>query len=1505
MNKRYKVVLYNKNLYKEIELTSEKTEITVGTGIEADVRLHKKYFFGTVEIQFTYYNDIWHMTCSENIYFSLGDTRKLLAVSLKHGDTVLLKYDESNNEVFSILFMIDFEYENKDYSCEIDLGNKARLQINNTPNADIQINDSYFTKGSVLLEKKDRNKWVVTDANTLYGVYVNGVKIEQQTELKEHDFFAVNAYSFYLKNEKLYTTKDIKINDETLKYKILIETTTDLNYPKFNRNTRVQYVIPEKEIEIQNPKSKPNEPKKNLLFSLIPSIVMLAMTVVLRGILGNGGTFVIYSVVSMSIGIIMSVVTYMQEGKQYKVACEERERAYQEYIHEKKENIEKLRSEELRALELIYESLEKNIEEAEHFGRRLFERTKMDKDFLQVYVGNGEIEAANQIKYKQQEFVDNDDKLSSIPEQLYKEYRFIKDAPIIADFYKSGAIGIVGKQEKLFSFLKNITLDLTIRHFYGDVKFVYLFHENEVEKMQWISWLQNVYNEKLDIKNIICDEESKNIILEYLYSELSVREQAAGTENMVYENHYIIFVTDVEGINRHPVSKYIEQCNKYGFTFVFLEEYEERLPLGCGEIIRLGADGINQLLKTENGDVISKFQYKEFSDKIAKEIAVKLASVYVDEVNLEGELTKNITLYEMFGIISVEDLNLEERWKQSLVYKSLAAPLGVKNKNQIVSLDISDKSNAHGPHGLVAGTTGSGKSEILQTYILSMATLYHPYEVGFVIIDFKGGGMSNQFTELPHLIGTITNIDGREINRSLLSIKAELVKRQEMFSSAGVNHINDYIKLYKAGKVEKPMPHLIMIVDEFAELKAEYPDFMKELISTARIGRTLGVHLILATQKPSGVVDAQIWSNSKFKLCLKVQTREDSNEVLKTPLAAEIVEPGRAYFQVGNNEIFELFQSAYSGADVPVADEVKDEVFNIYEKNLWGKKKLVYTNKKKKVKGESVSQLRAIVDYVADYCKVQNIERLPGICLPALEDKISTDSLSYDANPQEGICVPFGIYDDPEQQKQGNVMADFSKDNFYIVASAQMGKTVLLQTIAYGLIHKYTPKQVNIYMIDCGSMVLKIFENSKHVGGVVLASEDEKCKNLFKMLNSIILERKKILSEKGIGNYAAYIEAGYEDLPLIVVMIDNMAAFKEYFTQQADELGSLSREAQGVGLSFVITAANVNAMSGRVQANFGKKYALNCNESSEYSNLFGYCKMTPKEVQGRGLMLLERRIVEWQAGIFGTTNKEAERSEELKQFIEEKNNNTQDCAKEIPMVPQKLEIKECMQNKKELFRNAGQLPIGMSYTSIEYTSINMYENNMLALIGNSEQTGRFINVFMYALANNIVFHNVEAFIIDDKAKHLEILNQYGFVRQYTADAAEAFMMLDDFYAEVQMREEEEKEESLILLIIHNANFMSQLYADKNASKELVNRVKTLSEKKAFLIFSQIENQAVGFNASDILKMIKEEKKAVLFAPIHENKMFEVSGRVKADTNFEKSNACYFMDGKYDKIKVFE
>ena len=232
----------------------------------------------------------------------------------------------------------------------------------------------------------------------------------------------------------------------------------------------------------------------------------------------------------------------------------------------------------------------------------------------------------------------------------------------------------------------------------------------------------------------------------------------------------------------------------------------------------------------------------------------------------------------------IEQLNILNRWQTNNPVTSLSTVIGVHSDLEPFKLDLHEK--FHGPHGLIAGSTGSGKSEFIITYILSLAINYHPYEVQFVLIDYKGGGLAGAFlnketgVKLPHLVGTITNLDTSEMNRTLVSINSELKRRQRVFNATkdalgeSTIDIYKYQRLYREGKVKEPMAHLFIISDEFAELKSQQPDFMDQLISTARIGRSLGVHLILATQKPSGVVDNQIWSNTRFRVCLRVQEKK-------------------------------------------------------------------------------------------------------------------------------------------------------------------------------------------------------------------------------------------------------------------------------------------------------------------------------------------------------------------------------------------------------------------------------------------------------------------------------------------------------------------------------------------------------------------------------------------------------------------------------------------------------
>ncbi len=1270
MNERYKVVLSKKNLYKEIEITPDMESFSVGTAMDSEVRLRKELYFGDIQLKFQIMDGGWGAVCSDNLYFDVGDVRKLMSLRLEHGSVAKVCYQNSDHEVFTLEYGIDFDYEEKNYDRRIFMDDLQQVVVGGTKESQIHLGNPHVGEDSFLLKKEEQGL-VLYDNGCRYGVYVNREKVEEKKKIEDFDFISIVGISLFYKEGSLYTSEDASITVNGLRQEMARPGVAVLKYPKFNRNTRIQYEIPADKIQIQQPVAKPRQQKKSIILSLLPTIILLASLIILRVIIDDGGTLVIYSAVSMTVGAIMSVITYVQDQKKYREETQERERAYRGYIAEKEALIQRSRANELRVLKFIYESLDDSIREAMDFGKRLFEKEPEDEDFLKVYLGTGAVESANQIQFSKQEFIDTTDPITMLPAEIAEKYRCIENAPIVVDFNHSDGVGIVGAAAQLKQLLRNMTLDLAIRHFYQDVKLVYLLDGEYIQEFQWVRWLRNVGNDKLDVRNIVCDEESKNLLLENLYVILSERETLlAEKRECKFGERYIVFVTDASMIGTYPVSKYVKNCAAYGFTFVFLEEHEEKIPRGCTEIIRLGAAGTGEILKSCNGDNAVSFAYPAVTNKVAEEVALKLGAIHVDEVTLERQLTKKITMFELLGIISVEDLDLGRRWEEAQVHRTLAAPIGVKSNDETVILNISDKADGHGPHGLVAGTAGSGKSEILQTYILSMATLYHPHEVGFVIIDSKGGGMADQFASLPHLIGSITNIDRREAGRALLSIKAELVKRQEMLSEAGVNHINDYMKLYKAERVKRPMPHLIMIVDEFAELKAKYPDFMKELISAARIGRTLGVHLILATQKPAGAVDAQIWSNSKFKLCLKVQTKEDSNEVIRTPLAAEIVEPGRAYFQVGHNEIFELIQSAYSGAGVPGGNDAKEDVYAVYERNQWGRKKLVYTNKKSDRDSENISQLDAIVDYVRTYCADSGIHRLPGVCLSSLKTIIKTDELIYQDGGCPGYSIPIGWYDDPEQQRQGMVELALSRDNIYIVGSAQMGKTILLQTIAYGIIRKYSPGQVNIYIIDCGNMALKIFENSRHVGGVVLSSEEEKCKNLFQLLNAFIVQRKKAFSESGVGDFVSYIEAGYMDMPLVVLMIDNMAAFKEYFPEQAEQIGSLSREAQGVGISIVITTATSNALDHRTQTYFGQKMALHCKDSQEYGNLFGHCRETPGENAGSGLLVSDRRILEFQAAIFGKSAKEAERNRELKEYIEERNSAFADRAVGIPMVPE-------------------------------------------------------------------------------------------------------------------------------------------------------------------------------------------------------------------------------------------
>jgi S-DNA-T family DNA segregation ATPase FtsK/SpoIIIE len=1507
MNNRYKLIISNKKIFKEIELYNEyKTSIKAGTTKNCDVRFNKDDFFTEFEITFDYLNGYWQVCCDDNIYITSDGIMKLPTKTLEHGDDLILKYKESNQDIFKLSFTLDFDYNKKDYDRIIEFIDCDEIVIGGGSKCDIQLQNSLMGNNTVVLKKKN-GRLTLIDNNTKYGVFVNGIKINGLFEIKDYDFFSILEYSFYFKHSKVYTSKNSDIIINSLNYYDVSEVKSRFAYPKYNRSTRIKSIVPTDLIDILDPPEQPHEPKNNLVMSLIPALSMLALTVVLRGVIGGGGTFVIFSACSMGLGIFTSIMSFTSEKKKYKKDIIERKRKYSEYINNKRVEISKLRDEELQVLEGTYYSSEKIIQHVNDFSSSLFDRSSEDLDFLHIRVGTGALLSNRQLDYKKQERLDTDDALADIPGQIALEYKYINKAPIVVRLSESSAIGVVGSTSQLYDMFKIMVLDLSVRQYYNDIKMFFIFDSENVEQMEWIRFLPHIQSYESGLRNIIHDDDSRSSLFEHLYKELSRRE----SEKIKYPG-YVVFVYNDVGIKRHPLSKYIENAIEYGFTFIFFEEYMEMLPKGCQSIIMLDKnDSSGQVVDSSDSTQSVGFSYDEIEDVIAKDAVLRLAPVYCEEISLEGSLTKNISLFELLKIAAVDDLDIESRWKSSEVYKTMAAPLGVKSKNEIVYLDLNEKH--HGPHGLVAGTTGSGKSEILQSYILSMATLFHPYEVSFVIIDFKGGGMVNQFKDLPHLIGAITNIDGREINRSLLSIKAELRKRQEYFAQYGVNHIDSYIRLYKKGETPVPIPHLILIVDEFAELKMDQPEFMKELISAARIGRSLGVHLILATQKPSGVVNAQIWSNSKFKLCLKVQNKEDSNEVIKTPLAAEIKEPGRAYLQVGNNEIFDLFQSAYSGAPANTDTALQKKSFVISTVSLSGKRTPVYVKKISKSDRQSETQLEAIVSYINGYCEGKMIKHLPGICMPPLEDIVYYIPRKLKKESGKTI-IPLGIYDDPDNQCQNEANLDLTSGNTIIIGASQYGKTSLLQLLIRCIGESYSPREVSIYIMDFGSLALNVFEDMNHIGGIITPTNDEKLKNFVRMLRHEIKNRKEVFSQIGVTSFTSYKEAGNTDLPHIVLMVDNYLAFKELFAEYEEDMINFSREGIGVGISIIITSQHITGLGYKLLGNYMNRIGLYSFQRDDYGALFDRCRMEPKNVPGRGLISIDKTIYEYQTYLAFEGEKEIDRVGAIKEFIKVNNKANQDVrARRIPEVPQILDIDYVQNNYGQSRAKPYQIPVGIDYDTVEFATIDLSKILMLSIAGR-ESSGKtnLVKILMNYLQQHIFDFPSKAYIIDDYERQLNQFNSYGVVEKYTVDAGDFELILTEMEQELIGRMDLLKEsgldaleqEPLLLCVLQN----NTIFSAGGLSKEGVDTFKRITKNyrqlKVCFVFA-VENVAVPFGAPELLKIVKENKNLFVFDDLTNLKFNDVTPSVAKQYKklIELGDAFFISDKGTQKLKT--
>jgi S-DNA-T family DNA segregation ATPase FtsK/SpoIIIE len=542
--------------------------------------------------------------------------------------------------------------------------------------------------------------------------------------------------------------------------------------------------------------------------------------------------------------------------------------------------------------------------------------------------------------------------------------------------------------------------------------------------------------------------------------------------------------------------------------------------------------------------------------------------------------------------------------------RTTKVPIGIGADGPFI-LDLS----ADGPHGLVAGTTGAGKSELLQTLIAVLCVANRPDAMTFVLIDYKGGSAFKDCARLPHTVGMVSDLDGHLTVRALDSLGAELKRREELLLHAGAKDIEDYWDAKKLQPGLEPMPRLVLIIDEFAAMVAELPDFVTGLIDIARRGRALGVHLLLATQRPAGVVSADIRANTNLRIALRVTSPDESADVIDTSDAAFIAKstPGRCYIRSGASSPVAV-QSARIGGRRPSAGPVAATA-QVVPLPWRGLGRALPAPSPGGDEESMATDLSALVDAVAAANAKLGLGQQRRPWLEPLPELITLPELmtlgerpAADAGRPEVPPVPYGLIDLPLRQARAPLAFDFTRAGHVAVAgAARTGRSSLLRTLAGSVATLASPADVHIYGIDCGTGALLPVADLPHCGAVVTREQGDRVERLLSKLRNEIARRQQLLAAQGFAGLAEQRAAtsGAGRLPWLLLLLDwwegYVATFENLdYGRLIETLLQILREGSAVGLRAVFSTDRT-ALIGQTGTVFGQRMIFRMTDRSDAS----------------------------------------------------------------------------------------------------------------------------------------------------------------------------------------------------------------------------------------------------------------------------------------------------------------
>lgn len=973
----------------------------------------------------------------------------------------------------------------------------------------------------------------------------------------------------------------VMIGDTTMQFHMVERTERASAGPvvEFNRPPHVFKAYPGAEIELPAPPDDPPKQRLPMIAALVPLLLVGVMFVGSDKGLLDLWPFSPLMLVFMGLSPMMVVGSYLESKRSGRLNHKDRVAEHAELIRRKRARLDAEREKEIASRAREFPSGAEAEQFATTQSARLWERHIDEPEFLALRVGRAEQDSRTTVTLQSGGSRRLRDEMAGIP-ALYAR---IPKLPAVADLDDVGGLGLAGPIDRCNRLARSLMVQLAGLHSPSELVVTALFGSEEALEWKWLAWLPHVRSAVTPIRgsHFGTDPHTCEQLLSTLLSELERRsgERREGARGAPPALPVIVTLIDESApLDRTRLAPLLETGPSVGLFFLWIGSSWTRLPRPCGAVVDLHThEGRLSLAFRHSGETIEGVTVEGMSLDRAEAFARRLTPV----VEVGGRVGAGVAVPPTASLVELLDgadilddpdavisrwIEAEESVREGKKL-NLRAPIGLQAEAPL-SIDI----RSDGPHALVAGTTGAGKSELLQSYIASLAANHSARRITFLLVDYKGGAAFKDCARLPHTVGLVTDLDTSGVRRALVSLEAELKYREMVLHEAGAR---DLVELERSGHPATP-PTLMVIVDEFAALAKEVPEFMEGVVDVALRGRSLGIHLVLATQRPAGVVTPQIRANTSLRIALRVADDDDSMDVIGAKDAAELdpAIPGRAIAKLGPRDSV-LFQTAYAGG---VTDAAAAGPTVHISRLVFDRTEHFPSFDEAHAGGiaEESTDLQRLVGNVGRAHKKAGLDppRVPW--QPPLAEVYDLAKLPRSETDEQ---IVIGLTDDPRRQRQDTVhFLPDQQGSVLVMGASGSGKTVLLRTLAASAALSRAGPTTHVYGLDFAGRGLEMLGHLPHVGTIVLGHDHERVVRLLRDLRSWIDDRSDRFSAMRAGSLPEYRSSvGGRGEPRILVLVDGYPAFNSTYERieagkWVDRLTQLVADGRRFGVHFVLTA---------------------------------------------------------------------------------------------------------------------------------------------------------------------------------------------------------------------------------------------------------------------------------------------------------------------------------------------